>query len=228
VIEQSRSSARRRPTGFEKVDFSDLTPDVDSYLGQAAYVQLGFFQVLSELSVTTSDLGAKQIIAQAAGFALAKHEGIVSEIVRREKKPDEAMAPFAPAVDEFLVSTAGATKNEALLSVYITQGFLDDLYIGLTDGLPSDVGPRIASLLGSDSGANGLVALLTDAIDVDPKRADFLAMWGRRLVGDTLLLAHHALRINPGSATEEARVEPVFTELIATHTRRMDALGLTA
>jgi hypothetical protein len=218
VIEQSRSSARRRPTGFEKVDFSDLTPDVDSYLGQAAYVQLGFFQVLSELSVTTSDLGAKQIIAQAAGFALAKHEGIVSEIVRREKKADEAMAPFAPAVDEFLVSTAGATKNEALLSVYITQGFLDDLYIGLTDGLPSDVGPRIASLLGSDSGANGLVALLTDAID----------MWGRRLVGDTLLLAHHALRINPGSATEEARVEPVFTELIATHTRRMDALGLTA
>ncbi len=28
--------------------------------------------------------------------------------------------------------------------------------------------------------------------------------------------------------SDEQRIEPVFTELIALHTRRMDALGLTA
>jgi hypothetical protein len=30
------------------------------------------------------------------------------------------------------------------------------------------------------------------------------------------------------SRDHEARLEPAFTELIASHTRRMDALGLTA
>jgi hypothetical protein len=78
------------------------------------------------------------------------------------------------------------------------------------------------------------VSLLTDAIAVDPKRAHFFALWGRRLVGDTLLLAqsslHHRDQASADGALshQEERIEPVFTELIATHTRRMDALGLTA
>ncbi|MBC7591006.1 MAG: hypothetical protein H7226_08185, partial [Salinibacterium sp.] len=55
-----------------------------------------------------------------------------------------------------------------------------------------------------------------------------LAMWGRRLVGDTILVARSALRYTDNHISDEARIEPVFTELIAAHTRRMDALGLTA
>jgi LPS sulfotransferase NodH len=53
-------------------------------------------------------------------------------------------------------------------------------------------------------------------------------MWGRRLVGDTMLVARSALATEAASAPDESRIEPVFTELIAAHTRRMDALGLTA
>ncbi len=53
-------------------------------------------------------------------------------------------------------------------------------------------------------------------------------MWGRRLVGDTMLVARSALHTSDNHDTDEARIEPVFTELIASHTRRMDALGLTA
>ncbi len=52
-------------------------------------------------------------------------------------------------------------------------------------------------------------------------------MWGRRLVGDTMLVARSSLAIGR-EAPGEDRIEPVFTELIAAHTRRMDALGLTA
>jgi hypothetical protein len=138
------------------------------------------------------------------------------------------MAPYVSRVDRFLTLTRGASVNENLLSIYITQGFLDDFFIRLSDGLPHDSGARYASLLGADSGSAGIVSLLTDAIGVDPKRAHFLAMCGRRLLGDTLLLAQSALVLDGHSESEEARIEPVFTELIATHTRRMDALGLTA
>jgi hypothetical protein len=51
-------------------------------------------------------------------------------------------------------------------------------------------------------------------------------MWGRRLVGDTMLVARLAIEQHPDASEE--RVDPVFTELIAAHTRRMDKLGLTA
>jgi hypothetical protein len=50
-------------------------------------------------------------------------------------------------------------------------------------------------------------------------------------VGDTMLVARSALSLSPERArqsSDEARIEPVFTELIAAHTRRMDVLGLSA
>jgi hypothetical protein len=53
-------------------------------------------------------------------------------------------------------------------------------------------------------------------------------MWGRRLIGDTMLVARQSLNLGKHDVSDEARIEPVFTELIAAHTRRMDALGLTA
>jgi hypothetical protein len=47
-------------------------------------------------------------------------------------------------------------------------------------------------------------------------------------VGDTLLIARAALRPTTLAAAEEKKVEPVFTELMAAHSRRMDAMGLAA
>lgn len=211
-----------------KVDFAELAPDTSSYLGQVAYLQLGFFQSISNISAISPNLEASETLSAAAGFALAKHQGLVAEIRRRGEDPTDVMAPFVPGIDRFLALTRGASVNESLLSLYITQGFLDDFFIRLSDGLPPDIGARYASLLGADSGSAGIVALLTDAIAVDPKRAHFFAMCGRRLVGDTLLLAHSALNLEGHTKSDEERIEPVFTELIATHTRRMDALGLTA
>ena len=73
-----------------------------------------------------------------------------------------------------------------------------------------------------------LAQQLQDAIDANPRLASRLAMWGRRLVGDTLLLARASLTGARITGRTRSRAEPVFTELIAAHTRRMDALGLTA
>jgi hypothetical protein len=53
-------------------------------------------------------------------------------------------------------------------------------------------------------------------------------LWGRRLVGDTLLIARAALRPVTLAAADQQKVEPVFTQLMAAHSRRMDAMGLAA
>ncbi|GAA1442764.1 ferritin-like fold-containing protein [Leifsonia poae] len=203
-------------------------PDLLPYLGQAAYLQLESFQALSRVVGQVDDLSAKEKVALAAGASLSKHQGIIAEIRRRGDDPADVMKPFADAIDGFSVLTTGSDWRETLLAVEVTSGLLDDFFIRLAAGLPGDVGPRIAALLGSDGGQDGVMDVLRTEIGADPQLASRLAMWGRRLVGDTLLVARSALHLSGNTRTDEERIEPIFTELIAAHTRRMDALGLTA
>jgi len=228
-VEVPRLTARGAQKPTTKVDISDLTPELLHFLGQAAYCELGEFESLARAVATSPNLAAKEGLSAAAGRALSKHHGLVSEIRRRGHEPAEVMAPFVPALDHYRDQTKGSDWHELLLSCYLTGGLLDDFFIRLSDGLPRDVGPRIALLLGEDSGTDVFVRELRAAINSNPGLGSRLAMWGRRLVGDTLLVARSAMPASdaPVSSTE-ARIEPVFTELIAAHTRRMDGLGLTA
>ncbi|RDV46888.1 hypothetical protein DOE76_02330 [Leifsonia sp. ku-ls] len=218
----------RRPVSTVRVDLHEVMPEPVPYLGQAAYLQLEQFETLSRVAAEAADLHAKSLVSAAAGHALSKHQGIVAELRRRGDDPAEVMKPFAEEIEGFSALIVGADWRETLLSALVTGGLLDDFFIRLAAGLPGDVGPRVAHLLGSESGQEGVLDVLRAEIAADPQLASRLAMWGRRLVGDTLLVARSALHLSGNRATDEERIEPIFTELIAAHTRRMDALGLTA
>ncbi|RWZ49691.1 hypothetical protein ELQ90_13155 [Labedella phragmitis] len=224
--ETPRLRARGARRSVTRVEFTDLHPDPDSYLGRAARIQLGHVETLGALVARFERFDDKERLSTAAGFALSKHQAVVAEIERRDGDPAEAMAAVAPSIDHFRSITQGNSPTEALLSFHVTSGFLDDLFIGLAASLPPDLGPRIGGLLGAEAGTAGIVDILEREISVDRRTASFLAMWGRRLVGDTLLLAREV--VDGGGHEHGDDVEPVFTELIAAHTRRMDALGLTA
>jgi len=221
--ETPRLSARADRRATRKVDITELVPDLLTYLGQAAYFELGMFESLATAVITAPTLAAKEGLSLAAGRALSKHHGLIDEIRRRDGEPATVMSPFVPALDHFRLVTAGEDWHELLLSCYLTGGLLDDFFIRLSDALPGDVGPRIAHILGEHGGADVLVHEIAAAIAAQPALESRLALWGRRLVGDTLLVARSAMAV-----TQDSRIEPVFTELIAAHTRRMDGLGLTA
>lgn len=198
------------------------------YLGQVAYLQLVVFESLSRLVSAANDLNEKAMLSASAGKALVKHEGFVAQIRERDEDPAAIMGPFTAAIDDFEKLTRGRDWFERLLSIHLTIGLLDDFFRRLSAGLPADVGPRAQKLLGVDNGDNVIAEILQRAILADPRLASRLAMWGRRLVGDTLLVARSALHATGNRESDESRIEPVFTELIAAHTRRMDTLGLTA
>ncbi len=218
----------RAPQATVRVDLHEVMPELLPYLGQAAYLQLEQFQTLSRVAADTDTLAAKEVVSGAAGLALSKHQGIVAEIRRRGHEPAEVMRPFAVEIEGFRALLVGSDWRETLLAALMTGGLLDDFFIRLAGGLPGDVGPRIQQLLGSDSGQDAMLQVLRGEIAADPQLGSRLAMWGRRLVGDTLLVARSALHLSGNRAADEERIEPIFTELIAAHTRRMDALGLTA
>jgi len=209
-----------------RVELAELTPTPERYLGQTAYLTLVLFENLGRAVTAAPTTDAKSRLTRAAAEMLAAHEGLVAELSARHDDPVVEMDPFRLPLDDFQRRTQGADWFEILVTCYVTAGFLTDFFIGLSAGLPNSLQRRVEALLTISDGEAVLVSELRSAIDASPRLASRLAMWGRRLVGDTMLVARSALQ--QGGQLPEEKIEPVFTELIAAHTRRMDALGLTA
>jgi tRNA-(MS[2]IO[6]A)-hydroxylase (MiaE)-like len=227
-VDAPRLRPRTDDSSSTRVDFVDLTPDALSFLGQSAYVQLTIFENLSSAIASAPTTDAKERLSRAASLSLTKHLGLAGEIERLRKVPSTIMEPYAAAIDDFQRITLGADWFENVMTCLITAGMLDEFFARLAEGLPASTGRRVAEVYAGESGEELVAAELRRAIDANPRLAARLALWGRRLVGDTMLVARGALAKGHNIANDEARIEPVFSELIASHTRRMDSLGLTA
>ncbi len=211
-----------------RVGLSELTPQLTDFLGQAAYLQLSFFESLSGAVSTSPTTAAKETVSRAAGIALARHHALAAEIEKLGFAPAEAMEPFVIAIDEFRSRTQGSDWAENLLAYYVEAGILDDGFASIAEGFDRARADRIADILGDDEAISLIGSLLTVEIGANPRLSSRLALFGRRLVGDVLILARSGLDLPENTAPDDERLEPVLTELIADHTRRMDDLGLTA
>ncbi len=222
-----RVTPRSEAIAVARVELEDLTPPTKVYLGQLGYLTLILFENLSRAVILAPTTESKTSLSRATAEVLEAHECLITEMRGAGIDPVAAMEPFRAELDDFLRRTQGADWPETLVTCYLTGGFLTDFFTGLAAGLPSGLSHRVSLLLDIDKGQDALVAELRAAIEASPRLASRLAMWGRRLVGDTMLVARSSLAIG-GELPGEERIEPVFTELISAHTRRMDVLGLTA
>lgn len=219
---------RSESVAVARVELADLAPEPAVYLGRLGYVTLVLFENLGRAVMAAPTPEAKSGLTRAAGGIGDAHEAVVAELRRLGHDPMAAMEPYRSELDDFQRRTQGADWHEILVTCYLTTGFLLDFSLGLAGGLRADLGDRVSRIIAeTDAGEQILVELLRAAVDANPRLASRLAMWGRRLVGDTMLVARESLEID-GVMPGEDRIEPVFTELVAEHTRRMDALGLTA
>lgn len=225
-VPRLRPRSESEPT--TKVDLAELTPDLLTFLGKAAYLQLTVFENLGRAMASAPSTEAKETLSRVAALSLAKHHGLTAEIRRHGDEPGAVMQPFTAAIERFQQNTRGGDWHEEIVACHIVAGFLDDFFVHLAAGLPADYAARITTVLRAESGSELIAMQIREAIENDDKLGSRLAMWGRRLVGDTMLIARSTLSPSTNSVSDEARIEPVFTELIAAHTRRMDGLGLTA
>jgi hypothetical protein len=212
-----------------RVELAELTPAAEPFLGQAGYLLLVLFENLSRAVAAAPTTASKTALGRAAAQVLEAHEGLVGELLGLGVDPAAAMDPFRERLDEYQRRTGGTDWAEILVTCYLTTGFLADFFVGLAGGLRPGLADRVARALDVDRAEEVLEGELRTVIEQNPRIASRLAMWGRRLIGDTMLVARSALVAGPGiPGVSIDRVEPAFTELIGAHTRRMDALGLTA
>ena len=223
-----RSRQRSASIRVDRVALQDLRPEPTEFLGQAAYLQLALFDAVSRAAASAPDLAGREALSSIAGLILKKHHELVAELRRKGADPSEVMQRYAADTERYRRQVAGADWYESILSAYLTAGLLDDFFAKLAAGLPDEDSVRVRNILAADTGNEAIVAALKAAIARNSRLGSRLALWGRRLVGDTLLMARSAVPGVDIVQADDARIEPIFTELIAAHTRRMDGLGLTA
>jgi len=224
-----RLRSREETQPAARIDLKEFTPTPLEYLGRAAYVQLSLFEDLSRAVAIAPSTAAKEVLAEAAGAAVDKHRALIALLDAQGVVPADEMDRYRPAIDRFQRLTQGQDWTEAALTCYLAGGFLGDLFLALADGLPRELLPGAREVFGTNSD-EAFVALFAAAIADNPRLPAKLALWGRRVLGDALLVARDVLSLSAGQATarDEERIEPAFSELVAQHTRRMDALGLSA
>lgn len=142
-------------------------------------------------------------------------------------KQDEA----AVALLEVLwARVAGRDTPEQCCSLLIASGIAMDAithYVEL-------VGERNEAAEDFTVSCAEVSAALTMWFESDPTLDDRLAMWARRVAGDTVVWTREVLGIEPGmsadslSAGAEAGAEAVAGRLFAEHSRRMNELKLAA
>lgn len=218
----SRSSVRAASGSTQT-----LAPDRRTYLGRAAYYQLVSYQMLTGAVEHGSSLVGREAISLAAAEILGRHHGLTAELERMRADPILEMQKHTAELDAYADRIRGEEWWQAALSVYLSDGIMNDLFIALAPGLGAD-GARYADLLAGDEGRTVLVETLRAAVTDNPGLADRLALWGRRIIGDALLIVRSTLHLPADPDEAEVLAAAATTELIAAHTRRMDALGLTA
>lgn len=219
-----------RDAGVEalRVELAEFAPGILPFLGLTTYLQLGLYEAAARAVAGASSLESKEVLATAAGITLTKHQRLSDELRRRGRAPHHVMAPYTPVIDRYIERIDTPDWHQHVLSIYLVGGLFDDFFAELASGLTDSFRDEAQAILRDTSGRDELRELLAREISVDPMLANRLALWGRRLVGDTLLISREVLSLSEGRTFVASHVEPIFTELIADHTRRMDELGLTA
>lgn len=229
TFDPPRLRPRRERKYDVTADLAEIAPELRQFLGQTACVQLSSFERLSGLVAGVPGFTAKEAIGRSAARAFTRHQGLVTELKRLGADPEREMTPYVASLEHFATITAGHEWPERVLGAHICGGLLDDFFAALAPGVQADGIKDLPALFAVDpADGRALEMLLKEPLAGNPQLASQLAMWGRRLVGDTLLVARSALKLTGDAEADDPHTEPLFAEVIAAHTRRMDALGLTA
>jgi hypothetical protein len=212
-----------------KVDLGALAPPVADYVASACVLQLS---LASELAAVSKEAwSAKDADALMVASLTAMERYRAFRTLLADYEPDIAAALAAPRekLQSHLERFVTTRWYESVGTVYVVTGFTRDFWHRLAEGLPEGITPTIQEIL-SDKGDEDLLAgVLEGVLEADSRYMSRLSLWARRLVGDTMLMCRGTLLAGTSSGADtDITLEPVFTDVLALHVKRLDRLGLTA
>jgi hypothetical protein len=202
--------------------------DLTQSRAAAAYAALVEIERLAALLASAPALTDRIAIAEVITQRHARFRDVLDRLAARDSQPETASA--SPALDDARRRVAPTDWWEGLAAVALFAPLTDELFIALAgagdqpsvDGASamSEVGGRAdasAAYSASDAAAIWAAERLRSAIGGDPVLAARMALWGRRLVGEAIVLAR---------AFGGERYRELAEQLAARHALRLDELGL--
>ena len=202
-------------------------------LGALAYGELIAFERLATDSALAPTLTDKALLAEMAVAEFGHHKRLVGRLTEMGVDPEEAMAPFVDALDEFHAMTAPSDWLEGLIKAYVGDGLAADFYREIAAVLDTGTRDFVLDVLADTGHSSFAVDRVRAAIDADPAIAGRLALWARRLVGEALTQAQKvavrrdALANLIAESGNLAEIGRMFARITDRHGERMAALGLS-
>ncbi|MDD7937799.1 ferritin-like fold-containing protein [Actinomycetospora lutea] len=210
-------------------------PPAADLLGAVAYGALTAFTRLAADAALAPDLTGRAEMAALAAVEMAHVERIREHLDAHGVDLVTSMAPFAPVLDSFAARTASRDWGEALVGAYVGRTLAVDL-VAATGAVAEDApgadllrGPDAGREASGESGFDAFAERAVHEVAVDEETRGRLAMWGRRLLGETLAAAAEVLDAHPQAASAllgGTSRAAVFKALKSRHTKRLSALGL--
>jgi tRNA-(MS[2]IO[6]A)-hydroxylase MiaE-like protein len=197
--------------------------DLTETRAAAAYAALVEIERLAALVASAPGLNDRITLAEMIAQRYARFRDLLQRYAALDAS--EGMASAAPALDDARRRVESADWWEGLAVVALSAPLTDELFAALAGGDASSrpgsdgsgpAGPALDDV-GPDSVTRWAADRLRAAIGEDPVLAARLMLWGRRLVGESIVLA----RVFGGE-----RYRELAEQLATSHARRLDELGL--
>ena len=162
-------------------------------LGLLAYAELDAYFRLTEDAALAPSLADKAELAGMAAAEFGHFRLLCEQLSALGAQPEQAMLPFAPALDAFHARTAPADWLEGLVKAYVGDGIAADFYRAVAELVDPQTRDLVLRVLADTGHAEFVIARVRGAIATDPHLAGRLALWARRLVGEALAQAYRVV-----------------------------------
>jgi hypothetical protein len=220
-------------------------------LGMLAYAELDAYFRLTEDAALAPSLADRAALAGMAVAEFGHFRLLCERLSALGAQAEQAMLPFAPALDAFHARTAPADWLESLVKAYVGDGIAADFYRAVAELVDPQTRELVLRVLADTGHAEFVIARVRAAVAADPHLGGRLALWARRLVGEALAQAYRVVAdrrplagLLAGAGTGQAGTAQAGTDaapraqlgdigrmlarITDAHAQRMAALGLAS
>jgi hypothetical protein len=220
----------------------DQQSGIIDLLGLLAYAELDAYFRLTDDAALAPSLADRAALAGMAVAEFGHFRLLCDQLAVLGAQPDQAMLPFAPALDAFHARTTPADWLEGLVKAYVGDGIAADFYRAVAQLVDPQTRELVLRVLADTGHAEFVIARVRAAIEADPQVGGRLALWARRLVGEALAQAYRvvadrrslaallagAAPSEPGQTGQLGDIGRMFARMTDAHAQRMASLGLAS
>jgi hypothetical protein len=187
------------PSSADQVDDSAASrlaadhPGVNELFAVLAYGEVAAFYRLTDEARMAPNLRGRISMASIAAAEMQHYELLRDALQRRGVDVVTAMSKYMSALDNYHRLTTPSTWLEALVKTYVGDALAADLYLQIADGLPDGVADVVREALSETGHSQFVVAEVRAAVTSSSKQRSRLALWARRLLGETITQAQYLL-----------------------------------